>query len=45
VEKSTGFAPPAAEPGFDELPDSLKPIAEAARPVYESLARHKLAAL
>ena len=24
VEKSTGFAPPAAEPGFDDLPDSLK---------------------
>ncbi len=45
VEKSTGFAPPAAESGFDDLPDSLKPIAEAARPLYESLARHKLAAL
>jgi hypothetical protein len=45
VEKSTGFAPPAAEPGFDDLPDSLKPIAEAARPLYESLARHKLTAL
>jgi hypothetical protein len=45
VEKSTGFAPPAVEPGFDDLPDSLKAIAEAARPLYESLARHKLAAL
>jgi hypothetical protein len=45
VEKSTGFAPPAGEPGFDDLPDSLKPVAEAARPLYESLARHKLAAL
>jgi len=44
VEKSTGFAPPAAEPGFDDLPDSLKAIAEAARPLYERLARHKLAA-
>jgi hypothetical protein len=45
VEKSTGFAPPSAEPGFNDLPDSLKPVAEAARPLYESLARHKLAAL
>jgi hypothetical protein len=44
VEKSTGFAPPAPDPGFDDLPDSLKPIAEAARPLYERLARHKLAA-
>ena len=44
VEKSTGFAPPSAEPSFDDLPDSLKPIAEAARPLYERLARHKLAA-
>jgi hypothetical protein len=44
VEKSTAFAPPAAEPGFDDLPDSLKAIAEAARPLYERLARHKLAA-
>ena len=42
VEKSTGFAPPAPDPGFDDLPDSLKPIAEAARPLYERLARHKL---
>jgi hypothetical protein len=45
VEKSTGFAPPPLEPGFDDLPDSLKPVAEAARPLYESLARHKLAGL
>ncbi len=45
VETSTGFAPPAAEPDFDDLPDSLKAVAEAARPLYESLARHKLAVL
>jgi hypothetical protein len=44
VEKSTGFAPPAAEPGFDDLPDSLKRVAEAARPLYEQLARHNLTA-
>jgi Sulfotransferase domain len=43
VERSTGFAPPRREAGFEELPDSLKPIAEAARPLYERLARHKLA--
>ena len=42
VERSTGFAPPRREPGFDDLPDALKPIAEAARPLYERLARHKL---
>ncbi|HEY1942406.1 MAG TPA: hypothetical protein VGH40_09810 [Roseiarcus sp.] len=44
VERSTGFAPPRREAGFGDLPDSLKPIAEAARPLYERLARHKLAA-
>ena len=43
VEKSTGFAPPRREVAFDELPDALKPVAEAARPLYERLARHKLA--
>ncbi len=42
VEKSTGFAPPRNEAGFDELPDEPKRIAEAARPLYENLARHKL---
>ena len=40
VERSTGFAPPRAERGFDDLPDHLKPLAEAARPLYERLARH-----
>ncbi len=40
-------APPAsrrrrAEAGFDDLDDSLKPLAEAARPLYERLARWKL---
>ena len=42
VERSTRFAPPAAEAGFDDLYDSLKPLAEAARPLYERLARWKL---
>jgi hypothetical protein len=42
VEKSTGFAPPRAEVEFDDLPDALKRIAEAARPLYERLARHRL---
>jgi hypothetical protein len=45
VEKSTGFAPPRNEAGFDELSDALKRIAEAARPLYENLARHKLTPL
>ena len=43
VERSTGFAAPRAEAGFDALDDALKPIAEAGRPLYEALARHKLA--
>ena len=42
VERSTGFAPPRPEVGFDDLPDRLKPLAEAGRPFYEHLARHKL---
>ena len=44
VEKSTGFAPPRPEPSFDELAEALKPIAAAARPLYERLARVKLTA-
>jgi hypothetical protein len=42
VEKSTGFGPPEREARFEELPDRLKRIAEAARPYYERLARHRL---
>ncbi len=42
VEQSTGFAPPRREIGFDDLPDALKPIAAAARPVYDRLAVHRL---
>jgi hypothetical protein len=42
VETSTGFAPPRVEATFDDLPDALKPIAEAARPLYEQLAKHRL---
>jgi len=42
VERSTGFAPPRAEAGFDDLTDPLKRIAAAARPLYETLACHKL---
>ena len=44
VERSTGFAPPRPEPGFDDLPDALKPLAERARPLYDTLAAHKLTA-
>ena len=43
VERSTGFGPASREAGFDELDDSLKPLAEAGRPLYERLARYKLA--
>jgi hypothetical protein len=44
VERSTHFAPPRPERGFDDLPDALKPLAEAGRPLYERLARHRLGA-
>ena len=42
VQRSTGFGPPRPEAGFDDLDDALKPIAEAARPLYERLAKWKL---
>jgi hypothetical protein len=42
VERSTGFAAPRCELGVDDLQDALKPVAEAAQPIYERLARHKL---
>ena len=42
VERSTGFAPPRQEVSFDDLPDALKPIAAAARPIYDRLAAHRL---
>ena len=44
VEKSTGFEPPRPEARFDDLPDPLKRIAEAGRPLYERLARYRLSA-
>ncbi len=43
VEQSTGFATPRQEVGFDDLPDALKLIAAAARPIYDRLAAHRLA--
>ncbi len=42
VERSTGFGPPRAEAGHDDLPDALKSLADAARPHYQRLAAHKL---
>jgi hypothetical protein len=42
VERSTGFAKPGRVARFDDLDDSLKPIAEAARPFYERLAPYAL---
>ncbi|HEY2179922.1 MAG TPA: hypothetical protein VGH15_15230 [Caulobacteraceae bacterium] len=40
VERSTGFAPPAAPPA--RLEPRLKTIADRARPIYQRLARHRL---
>lgn len=42
VERSTGFAPPGPPARFEDLPDRFNPLAEAARPHYERLARHRL---
>ena len=44
VERSTGFTRPSPEPSFEDLPDALKPLAEKARPLYETLAAHRLRA-
>jgi hypothetical protein len=41
VERSTGFARPERG-GYPPLPDDLARIADAARPHYEALARHRL---
>ena len=41
VETSTGFGPARAEVAFETLPDRLKVIAAAARPLYEKLARYR----
>jgi hypothetical protein len=43
VERSTGFGAPRPEARFDDLDEPLKPIAEAARPLYERLAKWRLA--
>ncbi len=42
VIQSTGFGAARAEVTFDTLRDDLKPIAAAARPLYERLARHRM---
>jgi hypothetical protein len=42
VERSTGFSAPSPDAQFADLPDSLKPLAEKARPLYETLAAHRL---
>jgi hypothetical protein len=44
VERSTGFAAPRPEPTLDDLDETLKAIAAAARPIYERLAQHRLRA-
>jgi hypothetical protein len=42
VERSTGFGPPGRKRAFADLSDELKPVAEAARPLYKRLAAHRL---
>ncbi|QIG81150.1 sulfotransferase-like domain-containing protein [Stakelama tenebrarum] len=42
VEKSTGFAAPSHVATIDDLPEAIKPIAEAARPYYERMAQHRI---
>ncbi|MCW3845931.1 HAD family hydrolase [Sphingomonas sp. LB-2] len=42
VERSTGFTRPDRFATFDDLPDTLKPLAEAARPYYERMAQYRL---
>ena len=41
VERSTGFGPPRPPIAIDDLDPALRPIAEAARPYYEALARYR----
>ncbi len=42
VERSTSFAPPRPLARLADLPDHLRPIADAARPHFQRLATHKL---
>ncbi len=42
VERSTCFSSPRRPIDFDELRNDLKPIAAAARPIYERIAAHRL---
>lgn len=42
VEASTGFATPRDPVRFDDLDETLKPVAERARPFYEKLAAHRI---
>jgi hypothetical protein len=42
VERSTGFAPPSRAVGYQDLPDALKIIADAAQPYYDRLAQYRL---
>jgi hypothetical protein len=43
VERSTAFAPPRPPTTLADLDPALRPIAEAARPIYEELAKHRIA--
>jgi len=44
VEQSTGFAAPGAAVGVADLDDALRPIAAAAAPYYERMARYRIVA-
>ena len=44
VERSTRFAEPRQEVSIEQLPEKAKPIAVAARRIYDRLAAHKLKA-
>jgi len=45
VERSTTFAAPRPPVAFDDLDPVLKPVAEAARPYYDRLAKYRIGAL
>lgn len=42
VERSTRFAAPRQEIALNALPDAMRAIAEAGRPIYDRLAAHRL---
>jgi len=43
VDRSTRFTAPVRVARFEDLPDTLKPVADAARPYYQRMAKFRLA--